>query len=84
MKKFLMLALVFGSFSVMGADYASGSSDGAATKPAVQATPKVGARRSMRSYSYAPSTVPMMRRSSPARVPSFMLPKSDPRKYNGF
>lgn len=84
MKKFLMLALVAGSFSLLETDYASAASDGAATKPAVQSAPKFGVRRSTRSYSYAPSAAPMMRRSSPARVPSYLLPKSDPRKYNGF
>lgn len=41
-------------------------------------------RRSVRSYSYDPGTAPVMRRSIPARVPSYMLPKSDPRKFNGF
>lgn len=44
----------------------------------------VEGRRSTRSYSYIPGSAPTMRRYMPARVPSYLLPKSDPRKYNGF
>lgn len=106
MKKFLMLALVFASFSFTGADKATAAPNGAYTKPAVQseanaagrrsvryysyapaAVPTVASdagRRAVRSYSYMPGTAPVMRRSSPARVPSYLLPKTDPRKYNGF
>lgn len=54
--------------------------------PIVAQAPDVQGRRS---YSVEPGTAPtyrapVMRRLTPARVPSYMLPKSDPRKYNGF
>jgi hypothetical protein len=53
----------------------------------VPQTAGVEARRSTRSYSYVPGSAPVVRSARPARparVPSYMLPKSDPRKYNGF
>jgi len=106
MKKFLMLALVVGSFSLAGSDMATAAPSGAYTKPATQAAANAEGRRSVRYYSYSPAAVPavandggrrsvrsysytpgaasVMRRTSPARVPSYLLPKTDPRKYNGF
>jgi hypothetical protein len=52
-----------------------------APAPAVAEAP-----RSTRTFSYAPgtTTAPVMRRAAPRRVPAYLLPKSDPRKYNGF
>lgn len=114
MKKFLMLAMVVGSFILLGVDKGSAAPIEAYTKPAAQAAAVqtgdiTGGRRSVRTYSYMPTPemargpvdqgrrsfsvepgtvptygAPVMRRWTPARVPSYLLPKSDPRKYNGF
>lgn len=105
MKKFLMFALVFGSFSLLGFDKATAAPSGVYMKPHMRAEPGAtvrnsvrhysrapapvptianeAGRSSVRSFSYMPSAAPAMRRPSPKRVPSYLLPKTDPRKYSG-
>ena len=70
MKTFLMIALVVGSFSVLGADYASAatgrrchSSAGAAVQPAAPAASmaQAPATQSRRSFSVEPSPVHVYR-----------------------
>ncbi|MBL9085476.1 MAG: hypothetical protein JNK76_26965 [Planctomycetales bacterium] len=100
MKKFLMLTLVAASFSLLGADYASAASTpgcncppaaAASVSPAVPAATMAQAptTQSRRSFSVEPGAAPAATYSRarvyrPARTPSYLLPKSDPRRYNGF
>lgn len=92
MKKFLMLALFVGSFSLMGANYADAAGCHcqapavAATQPAAPAATAQGST-AVRRYSYDSSVAPRavytpMRRMEPSRTPSYLLPKSDPRKFS--
>lgn len=92
MKKFLMLALFVGAFSLMGANYAEAAggchcqaAPVVSTAPAETAQAPTATRR----YTYQPGVAPSavytpMRRMVPSRTPSYLLPKTDPRKFSGF
>lgn len=93
MKKFLMFALVAGSFGLWGAGSAEAASgcrcqakSVAAVQPAAPAATTAQAPQVRRSFSYEPGTVPAAtyapaRRYRSSQTPVWALPKSDPRKY---
>lgn len=96
MKKFFSLALVAVSFGLLGADSAEAASGCrcqapavAAVQPAAPAAITAQGPQVRRSFSYEPGTAPTavytpMRRMAPARGPSYLLPKSDPRRFSTF
>ena len=93
MKKFLMLALVAGSFGLLGANSAEAASGCrcqapavAVAEPAAPAATTAQAPQVRRSFSYEPGMVPAAtyapaRRYRSSQMPVWALPKSDPRKY---
>lgn len=93
MKKFLMFALVAGSFGLQGAGSAEAASGCrcqapavAVVQPAAPAASTAQAPQVRRSFSYQPGTAPAAtyapaRRYRSSQTPVWALPKSDPRKY---
>lgn len=92
MRKFLMLGLVAGALTLTGTSYAEAAGSchcqsGVAAVPQAPAT-TAQAPQVRRSYSYDPAMAPApayypARRYSPTRTPSYLLPKTDPRKFSG-
>ena len=87
MKKFLMLALFVGSFSLMGANYAEAAGGCHCQAAPVYSTAPAATAQApgVQRYSYDPAMVPA-RAYYPTRryssQPGWLLPKSDPRKFS--